>query len=159
MNFTVYDICVICAVIILLYGMYEIFNKVIFPWIVDKKTVDVEINPKWIMNELQNKYYGFHDIDIVIVNCPLGMLPRFRMSKIYKDRIQLLIPEDTSTRDIDRIAQMALAGKIKIKYGLWFPNKPTHWLAILNYMLDGGDIKIEATKWEEKDKKSIDLLH
>jgi hypothetical protein len=131
--------------------MYELFNRVIFPWIVNKRTKDIEKNPKWIVPELQEKYYGFRDIDIITVNSPLGLIPRFRVDKKQKNRLQLLIPVDTSVRDIDDIARLALAGKIRIKYGLWFPDKSAHWLAILNFMLDGGDIRIDATKWE-KDK-------
>lgn len=150
----IHNICMCISVIAILYGMYEIFNKIIFPWIVNTRTKDIEKNPKWIIPKLKETYYGFKDIDIIIVNSPLGMLPRFRFDKKQTDRLQLLIPEDISVKDIDDIAQLALVGKIKIKYGLWFPNKSAHWLAILNFMLDGGDIRIEATKWEEVNKTS-----
>lgn len=149
---TLRNMCIFASVIILLYVMYEFFNKIIFPWIVNTRTKDLEKNPKWIMPKLKETYYGFKDMDIITVNSPLGMLPRFRLDKKEKDRLQLLIPEDISTHDIDGIAQLALAGKIRIKYGLWYPDKSAHWLAILNFMLDGGDIRIEATKWEENNK-------
>lgn len=145
----IHNMFICISVIAILYGMYEIFNRIVFPWIVNTRTKDIEKNPKWITPKLKEKYYGFTDIDIIIVNSPLGMLPRFRLDKKQTDRLQLLIPEDISVKDIDDIAQLALAGKIRIKYGLWFPNKSAHWLAILNFMLDGGDIKIEATKWEK----------
>lgn len=150
----IHNICMCISVIAILYGMYEIFNKIIFPWIVNTRTKDIEKNPKWIIPKLKETYYGFKDIDIIIVDSPLGMLPRFRLAKGTENRLQLLLPEDISVKDIDNIAQIALAGKIKIKYGLWFPDKPAHWLAILNFMLDGGDIRIEATKWEEVNKTS-----
>ena len=52
--------------------------------------------------------------------------------------------------DIDKIAALALRGKINIFYGLMTPDKPAYWLAILLYMLDGGDIKQEAISWEDK---------
>lgn len=150
----IHNICMCISVIAILYGMYEIFNKIIFPWIVNTRTKDIEKNPKWIIPKLKETYYGFKDIDIIIVDSPLGMLPRFRPAKGTENRLQLLLPEDISVKDVDNIAQIALAGKIKIKYGLWFPDKPAHWLAILNFMLDGGDIRIEATKWEEVNKTS-----
>lgn len=150
-TFTLFNTCAVIITIGIVYLMYELFNRVIFPWIVNKRTKDIEKNPKWIIPELQEKYYGFKDIDIITVNSPLGLIPRFRVDKKQKNRLQLLIPVDTSARDIDDIARLALAGKIRIKYGLWFPDKSAHWLAILNFMLDGGDIRIDATKWE-KDK-------
>lgn len=150
-TFTLFNTCAVIITIGIVYLMYELFNRVIFPWIVNKRTKDIEKNPKWIIPELQEKYYGFRDIDIITVNSPLGLVPRFRVDKKQKNRLQLLIPVDTSVRDIDDIARLALAGKIRIKYGLWFPDKSAHWLAILNFMLDGGDIRIDATKWE-KDK-------
>lgn len=146
---TLRDICMFISAIILLYVMYEFFNKVIFPWIVDVRTKDIEKNPNWIMQKLKENYYGFEDIDIVIVNSPLGMVPRFRTDKKQNNKLQLLIPEDISTEDIGDISRLALAGKIKIKYGLWYPDKPTYWLSILNYILDGGNINIEAAKFEK----------
>lgn len=137
-----HELQVLVITIALLIILFEIFNKTIFPWIVSIRTKDIEKNPKWIISELQEKYYGFKDMDIIIVNSPLGMIPRFRVDKDDKNRLQMLLPENISLRDIDNIAQIALAGKIKIKYGLWFPDKPANWLAILNYMLDGGNIRM-----------------
>ena len=138
------------SIIVFLYITYGFLKKVIFPWIVDKRTVDIEKNPKWIISKLQDKYYGFNDIDIITVDSPLGWIPRFRLDKYKKDRLQLLISEDVSINDLDAIAQLALAGKIRIKYDLWYPEKPAHWLAILNFMLDGGDVNTEMTKLKEK---------
>lgn len=154
LSISIYHIGVVLLTIIGLIALYKIFDKIIFPWIVNKRTNDIEVNPKWIVSKLQAKYYGFNDMDIVIVKDPFNMIPRFRLAK--HNRLQLLIPEDTSTRDIEDIGRLALAGKLRIKYGVWFPEKPTQWLSILNYMLDGKDIKIESTKWEE-DKKPVDL--
>jgi hypothetical protein len=134
-----------------IYLLYKLFNKVIAPWIIHKRTKEIEKNPKWITPKLQEQYYGFEDIDIIIVDSPLGMIPRFEVAK-DNNRLKLLIPEDTSVKDIDDIARLALAGKLKIKYGVWYPEKTTQWLSILNYMLDGNDIKIEATKWENVNK-------
>ncbi len=154
MMITIYDAIVGIILILGICGMWKMFDKIIFPWIVNKRTEDIEKNPKWITSKLQNTYYGFNDMDIVTVNSPFGMLPRFRINK-KQNKLQLLIAEDTSTNDIDNIAQLALAGKLKIKYGLWYPDKPTYWLAILNFMLDGGDIQQMDAKIE-KDKKPID---
>lgn len=153
--FSIYDVCIFILLIIGIFVFHRLFNRTIFPWLVDKQTIDVEINPKWIAKKLQDKYYGFHDLDIVTVRSPLGLLPRFRLTKKER-KLQFLIDEDTSIKNIDDVARLALAGKLKIKYGLWYPEKSAQWLSILNYMLDGKDIKIEATKWEE-DKKPVDL--
>ena len=73
-----------------------------------------------------------------------------KKNKKEETRLELLIPEDTSMNDIDKIAALALRGKINIFYGLMTPDKPAYWLAILLYMLDGGDIKQEAISWEDK---------
>ena len=118
--------------------LWNTFDKRIFPWLVDKTTKDIEINPKWITSKVE--YYGFSDIDFIIVNSLEGTLPRFRMSK-DKKRFQLLLSEDTTTNDVDAILQLALAGKIRIKHGIWFPDKPIYWLSILCHMLDGGDVQ------------------
>ena len=148
---TAYDLCVLMLLIGGMCLLYELSNKIVFPWVVHKRTKEIEKNPKWIISKLQDQYYGFKDIDIIVVDSPLGMIPRFEVAK-DSDRLQLLVPEDTSVKDIDDIAKLALAGKIKIKYGVWYPEKSTQWLSILNYMLDGGEIKMEATKWEEINK-------
>lgn len=155
---TPYDVMIGVLAVIGMYILFKLFDKIIFPWIIDKKTKDIEKNPKWITSGLREKYYGFNDIDIITVNSPFGMIPRFRLDKNRKDRLQLLISEETSTQEVDTVAQLALAGKIKVKYGLWFPDKPVYWLSILLYMLDGGDVRQEATRWESAtDNKPIDL--
>jgi len=150
-TFTAYDLYMFVLLIGGVCILYKLFNKVFFPWLVDKCTTDIELNPKWIMKKLQTNYYGFHDLDIVTTHSAFGLLPRFRLEK-KTNKLQLLIDEDTSTKDIEDIARLALAGKIKIKYGVWYPEKSLQWLSILNYLLDGGDIKTEAVKWEESQK-------
>lgn len=132
----------------------KLWKLIIFPKIVEKTTKEVEKNPKWITPKLRTTYYGFSNIDIITANSSIGALPRFRLApkknKKEEARLELLIPEDTSVNDIDKIAALALRGKINIFYGLMTPDKPAHWLAILLYMLDGGDIKQEAISWKDK---------
>ena len=150
------EVCVILAILIGLFLGWKIFSKLLFPILVNKSTKDIEVNPEWITPKLREKYYGLHDIDIVLVDDPFGCIPRFRETK--SKRLQLLISDDTSVKDIDDVARVALAGKLKLKYGIWFPDKPVFWLSILCYMLDGGDIHEEAVSWKEKEKdnKPID---
>lgn len=151
--FLFYQIIAIAIMILLVYIIMNLFNKYLFPLLVDKRTKDIEINPKWIVPKLKEKYYGFHDMDIIIVDSPLGELPRFRLSK-NKKKLQLLLPEDISTDDFEMVAQIALVGKLKLFYGEWHPDKPAYWLSILLYLLDGGDIRIDSTKWENRQETS-----
>ena len=145
------EACVVIIVILVLYLCYKLFDRVLFPIIVEKRTKKIEKNPKWIVDKLRSEYYGFSDLDIILVEGPFNCLPRFKEAE--GNRYELLISNDTSTKDVDDIARIALVGKIKMKYGLWFPEKPIYWLSILCYMLDGGDIKQEATSWEEKSQE------
>lgn len=131
---------IILAILILIV-CYHIFNRYIFPKIIEKTTKETEVNPKWITTELRQKYYGFDDIDFILAENPLGALPRFRASK-DKTRLEVLIPNDILTKDIEDFGRVALIGKIQAKYGLFFPDKPIHWLSILCYMLDGGDVNM-----------------
>lgn len=149
-------VCVIIMAAIGLFIGYKVFDKILFPIIVNKRTKKVEVNPKWLTPKFQKEYYGFQDIDIILVEDPFNCVPRFRKTK--ENRYELLISNDTSIKDADDVAAMALLGKIKLKYGLFFPEKPLYWQSILCYMLDGGEIKQEDTKWEnkEKDNKPID---
>lgn len=139
------DIMAFCGALLGAYILWDIFNKIIFPKIVYHGMKEIERNPKWITSKLQ--YYGFNDIDIVLCKSKWGMLPRFRVGK--DNRLELWIDNDTSTRDVEDVGHLALAGKIKAKYGLWFPDKPTYWLSILLYMLDGGDIQMQDKKQQE----------
>ena len=45
---TLRNMCIFASAIILLYVMYEFFNKIIFPWIVNTRTKDLEKNPNAI---------------------------------------------------------------------------------------------------------------
>ena len=146
----------IFGVLVLVVGWHT-FNTIIFPWITTKSIKEIDRNPKWITSEIIPYYYGFYDLDFVIIESRFCLTPYLRISKKDKTRLELLITNDITTAEVNDIARLALAGKIKVKYGLWFPEKPLHWLSILCYMLDGGDIKESDTKWEIKDKKSVDL--
>jgi hypothetical protein len=138
------DLCIIILVGLMLYVTWRTFDRIIFPQMVYHGMKEVERNPKWVTSQLQ--YYGFNDIDIVLCTSKYGMLPRFRASK--DNRIELWIDNDTSTKDIEEVGRLALVGKIKAKYGLWFPDKPIYWLSILCYMLDGGDVNMIDKKQE-----------
>lgn len=146
-------IYVLIFTIFFTYVTWAVLSRVIIPYITEKSVQDIEKNPKWITPKLRQTYYGFSDIDIITAKSNLAVLPRFRIKQENnKTRFEFLIPEDTSVNDIDEIARLALQGKIYIRHKLLFTDKPAHWLAILLYMLDGGDIKQEATSWEEKEK-------
>lgn len=124
------------------------FNKFIYPRIVKNNFVEIERNPKWIMSELN--YYGFDDIDIIVSENKFYSLPYFKLGK--DNRIELWIPSDISSKDALEVGRLALAGKITIKYGLEFPNKPIDWLSTLCYMLDGNNV----CTYSKKDNKPID---
>lgn len=136
-------------IIILIYGIWCIFNEIIFPKLVKKGTTEIERNPKWITSELQ--YYGFSDIDIITCKSKYGMLPRFKLGK--NNKLELWIDRDIPARNVEDIGQAALVGKLKIKYNLWFPEKPIYWLSILLYMLDGNDINVRDALPEDKEKQ------
>ena len=144
--------CLVVYIIIKLFNNFVISFVVSF--VVKRKTTVIEKNPKWITSRIQEKYYGFNDIDFILAECPLGGLPKFNISK-DKERIELWIPNDILIRDLESLAKIALLGKIKIRYGVYFPEKPIYWLSILCYMLDGGDIKQESVTWEEAHGKKI----
>lgn len=149
------EVCELLISVVALFALYKLFKKVLLPIIINATTKEIEVNPKWIASKVKNEY-GFSDIDFVIVESPIGVTPRFRITK--NDKFQLLLSEDTSVNDVDELIRIALVGKVKARYGLWFPDKPTYWLSVLCFMLDGGDIRMESTKWKDKnDKKPIDL--
>lgn len=145
------DILSLILVILVIYLFYHIFDKKIFPKLVDRHTKEIEKNPKWITSRLQ--YYGFDDIDFILARSVFGMIPRLRVNK-KKDRLELLLPEEISVDDIEEIGRIALACKIQARYGVLFADKPLYWLSILCYMLDGGDVKMEPKS--VIDKKPID---
>ena len=144
--------------------LYVLFNSLIFPWIINKFTQDIEVNPKWITSKTVN-YYGFSDIDFVIVNSPLGATPRFRtVLKNNTSRLQLLLDQTTSTTDVDEIMRIALIGKILSKYGILLSNRSLNRLSILCYVLDNKYAILQENNLldcivnDDKDKKSVDLL-
>lgn len=141
-------------VIIIGYILMKIWKYIIFPFVVKKTTHEIEKNPKWITPKLRQNYYGFSNIDIITARSTIGALPRFRLNSKERDkeRLELLISEDTPVNDIDKVATLALQGKLHVYYNLYFPDKPAYWLSILLYMLDGGDIKPESIVWESKNK-------
>ena len=141
-------------VIIIGYILIKIWKYIIFPFVVKKTTHEIEKNPKWITPKLRQNYYGFSNIDIITARSTIGALPRFRLNSKERDkeRLELLISEDTPVNDIDKVATLALQGKLHVYYNLYFPDKPAYWLSILLYMLDGGDIKPESIVMENKNK-------
>ena len=124
------------------YIIWDITSKIIMPKIVYKSMKETERNPKWITSELQ--YYGFDDIDIVLYESNWITRPCFRLGK--DNKLELWISDDTSPRDATDVGRLALCGKVKAMYGLWFPDKPIYWLSVLLYMLDGGDITVKNKK-------------
>ena len=146
------DILAIIIVIIILYTLLKVWKYMLRPFIINRTTQEIEKNPKWITPKLKQNYYGFSDIDIITAKRPIGTLPRFRLNSKEKgkERLELLIPEDTPISDIDKVATLALQGKIHLYYNLFFPDKSALWLSILLYMLDGNDIEREPIKWENK---------
>lgn len=149
-------ICLSAFAVIVLMILHALFKYIISPKVIDSGIKYIERNPKWITSKLHSEYYGFDDIDFVIVESKFGHLPRFRAGKEGKS-LELLIPEDTSTKDVEAIGSLALAGKMKIKYGIFLPGRPIYWLSVLCYMLDGGDINENAVSWkpilEQQDEK------
>lgn len=136
------DVACIILMVIVLYAFHKLWRYIIFPKIIEKSTKEIEKNPKWITSELK-QYYGFADIDFITAENPMGALPRFRVPKGDNARLEMLVPDDISTREVENIGRLALVGKIKIKYGLFFPDKPIAWLSILLFMLEGGDVAVK----------------
>jgi len=137
------DLACVLLVIIGLYALHKLYRYILFPKMIEKTTKEFDKNPKWITSELHSKYYGFADIDFITAENAIGALPRFRVSKEDKNRLEFLIPNDTLTRDIEKMGQIALACKIKMKFGLFFPDKPLQWLSILLFMLEGGEVNVK----------------
>ena len=141
----------------------KLYIELIRPVLIKKTTTkELERNPKWLKSELTSQYYGLDDIDIVIVENQKFKTPmEVRVVKSSK-KLEVLLPSYVvNTRDIELIAKLLLITKISTKIspqvGMLYVNKPSWWLSILNYMLDGGNINQSAVKWEEKDKKPIDF--
>lgn len=113
---------------------------VVIPRMERRAAIEVGRNPKWIISQLP--YYGFYDVDFVLFKSKLNTMPHFRLNK-NKDRIEMWLPEDVTTQDIPELGRLALAGKLNAKYDVWYPDKPIHWLSVLCFMLDGGDINVQ----------------
>lgn len=122
-----------------IYTMYKIFDHIIFPKMIYNGMKETDRNPKWIMSKL-SQYYGFNEVDIVLCTSKWGMLPCMREGK---EKLELWIDEDTPTSDVNDIGIMALAGVLKMKYGILDLDKPIYWQSILLYMLDGGEIEMK----------------
>ena len=101
------DLAYILLFLIVGFAFSRLYKFVIFPKIIEKTTKEFDKNPKWITDELHSKYYGFSDIDFITAENAIGALPRFRVSKEDETRLELLIPNDISTRDIEKIGQVA----------------------------------------------------
>ena len=141
------EVIALLFVIFIVYIATRVFKWFVLPVILDMDTKETERNPKWIVDKVKGVYYGFHDIDFVLAeNNIFSSLPRFKITKT--NRYELWLPSDISIREVDEIVRLALVGKIKIKYGLDFGNKSLHWLSILCYMLDGGDIREDKVAFE-----------
>jgi hypothetical protein len=96
------EACIVIIGILVLYLCYKLFDRVLFPIIVEKRTKVIEKNPKWITDKLRSEYYGFFDIDVILVEDSFNCLPRFK--EVKGNRYELLISNDTSTKDVDDIA-------------------------------------------------------
>ena len=136
----------IVVVILIIIGVKlirRIFDYILSPIIIKKTTKEIEKNPTWITSRIKDQYYGFSNIDIIVAESSIDALPRFRLVRNKNDekRLEFLIPSDTSIRDLDQIATLALRAKLHIFYDIFIPDKPAYWLSILCYMLDGGDIQ------------------
>ena len=148
-----YNTSVILLILVSFTAGCLLFKQFVFPKLVEKWTVVTEKNPKWITSKIMNTYYGFSDVDFLLVSKnPFGSLPSFRISK-DKSRLEFLIPEDTPIDAVEELAHTVLVSKLKVKYNIWLPEKPTFQLSIILYLLDGGDIKVENVGWEDKNKQ------
>lgn len=149
MSMAMRTLCYIGLNLCSLYIIYKIVVHFIYPKIIDFTTKETERNPQWLTGYLRSNYYGFEDIDFIVCECPVCHVPRFRVPK-DANRLELFVPDDFSNWDREKVAKIALMGKIKIRHGLdTSMDKPLYWLSILCYMLEGGDINISETSWGE----------
>lgn len=133
--------------VIITYALYQLWKYWIHPAILDSKTKKLETNPKWITDILY-KFYGFQDIDFVVVKCSISDSPRFQVST--KNRLTFLVPENITSDQVEEIGRIALIGKLNIKHQLFYPDKHILWLSILCYLLDGHDIAMSDAAFEVK---------
>ena len=149
---TLRDLCYVGLNLCSLYAVYWVIKHFIYPKLIDFTNKELERNPQWLTGYLRSNYYGFEDIDFIICECPICNVPRFRVPKDL-NRLELFVPNDFSNWDRDKIARVALLGKIKIKHGVDASfDKPIYWLSILCYMLEGGDINVSETRCEKKEE-------
>lgn len=142
---------------VLSYVCCYIFSRYIQPAFMTANLKIIETNPKWLVSKLNERYYGFHDIDILLADNPYLSFPVERFNKKTNHIEIILSNDDTTTKDIDDIAQLALSIKLIVKYQIFYEGKSADWLSILCYMIEGNDINIDKVKWEEKeDNKPID---
>ena len=150
------EFVIILFVIWLILMCIRFYLYFIKPTLIKKTTKEIERNPKWLISELRSQYYGLDDIDIILTeNNKFLISPRIKLAK-DKKHLKLLIPANmVTTNNIDDVAKLLLISKISIKIsprvGMLYANKPTYWLSILNYMLDGGSINQSAVSWKEKE--------
>ena len=144
------------------YMSVKLYMDVIRPYQIKKSIKVVKKNPEWLIPALRSHYYGLDDVDILLVESKHKIAPQFQLNVIKKDekagllemRLELLLPSTVTIAEIDEIAKIALIGKICTKVnpqvGMTYANKPTYWLSILCYMLDGGSINQSAVSWNDK---------
>lgn len=131
-----------------------LWEKVAQPFLENKGTKVLETNPKWVTSELTDKYYGFYDVDFVLVEATnsFSHTPRFTVNK-KTNRYQLLFTDDITTHEVAELGRFTMICKLVAKYGIVAAkDKPLYWLSILCYMLDGGDIHQEAVSWRDTEK-------
>jgi hypothetical protein len=104
-------------------------------------TYELERNPKWITSKLSQKYYGFQDVDIIIGESKLNVLPFFYITKTHK--YEMWISDDVLVDDVEKLGRAILNHKLKNKYNLWYPNKSIDELSTLLFMLDGGSVEVK----------------
>ena len=137
----------------LIYITIRFIHRTAIPGLAAILTKELDKNPKWITSRLKDRYYGFDDIDFITAECSIGALPRFRVSKSDSHRLEFLVPNDASVDDIELLGKIALAGKLKLKYGMSILDEPLDWLSKVCFILDNKNV-IEEIKI--LDKKPID---
>lgn len=149
-----FDNRIIVAILVVIYlrATFYVWKRWVRPMMETFKMKEVDRNPKWVMRQLVS-YYGFEDIDFVLFDSGVVCSPRLKTNKT-RDRLELWLPCDTLTKDVPELGRIALACKLHVRYGVWYPDKPIYWLSVLLFMLDGGEIRMEdRPKPTEKELK------
>lgn len=148
------EILAVLIVSFLIYITIRFIHRTAIPGLAAILTKELDKNPKWITSRLKDRYYGFDDIDFITAECYIGALPRFRVSKSDPCRLEFLVPNDASVEDVELLGKIALAGKLKIKYGMQpLLDKPLGYLSLVCFVLDNDDV---TNKIKFKDKKPLD---